>query len=187
MASNLRVRDLAVVRAVVGAAGVTDAAVFGAAHGAAAAVAVTVAALGTAAAGRAVVGDLLGRGRRRDDLARLLADVAGGVVGALAGLRADRGGERRDRGGGEEGLGETVLHESFLDCEGRWEGAAMSIRSAPAGPGDKRTFVRPGVAPSDRPACRRTSGSSGGRLRRCDCALPGRGWRGRSWWGARSG
>src|SRR3954467_14648759 len=136
--------DLAVVRAVVGAAGVTDAAVLGAAHRAAAAVTVTVTALGAAAAGRAVVGGLLGRGRGRDDLARVLADVARGVVGALAGLRADRGGESGERGGCEEGFRGAFLHDFSLAVGGGGGGVvAMSTRSALAGPDDKRTFVRP--------------------------------------------
>src|SRR3954451_10932056 len=160
--------DLAVVRAVVGAAGVTDAAVFGAAHGAAAAVAVTVTALGAAATGRAVVGDLLGRGRRRDDLARLLANVAGGIVGALAGLRADRGGERGERGGCEEGLREAVLHDVSLAVRGGCAGVvAMSTRSATAGPDDKRTFVRAVVAPSDGPAVRPRAGPAAMRVAGC--------------------
>src|SRR3954468_20234486 len=82
-----------------------------------------------------------GRGRRRDDLARLLADVAGGVVGALAGLRADRGGERGKRGGCEEGLREAALHDVSLAVRGGVRGVvAMSTRSALTGPDDKRTF-----------------------------------------------
>src|SRR4051794_2774048 len=75
--------------------------------------AATVTALGAAAAGRVVVGGLLGRGRGRDDVARLLADVTGGRrCPDWPARRPER--PTRHRGGREEKLGEAGLQDTSL-------------------------------------------------------------------------
>jgi hypothetical protein len=110
-----------VVRAVVGAAaGVADG-VVGATRVMAGVVVTGVVVTGV------VVADLVGR----------VADVAGGVVGAMTGLGDAGQGERGDGGEGDERL----AHEgrSFLGIGGRW--LLRPERCALAGPALKWTFV----------------------------------------------
>jgi hypothetical protein len=91
-----------VIRAVVGAAAARAAVVVGATGGSGV---VRAADVTTAMA----VTVLVGRGGRRR-LVRGLADVAGGIVAALTGLRACGQCDGRDGGGGEDGLGKSVTH-----------------------------------------------------------------------------